>query len=826
MFFSWTKRTEPATTGPAPIVLPQSSAEDREEPDVIQPEIGALQKPALIQNGLVKRSLKNIVDQKVRQPKDTYEYKDIAYNKEIRVLKIMHGKEDAPLSCMLCTTVLPSPGYRPSHSEPSNDTRPGFKYWALSYWWGDGVRNNRIEMYNDTGGRGETQTMTDFNISSSIHVRDNLAAALRQFRHEQKDVNIWVDAICINQKNLTEKTAQVSRMDQIYSGADHVRIWLGKSTTETKETFEFLKSILDLQELDKLININKDRKKWMLIVNLMKNPWFGRRWVIQELALAMRASVRWGEEEIQWTNFAEAIALFMTKHDAIKQILGKPNNFEALQDRSSYIIEGQLDPRALGANTLVNATSNLFRRSPDGTIQERLLTLEVLVSSMFLPFEASNPKDTIYAVLSLAKDTFPDGSAPPTPSWMKPIKDPLLAKIVKTISQYWMDVYKRRLFSKLSEPLQNHNGVDHRVATDYGKCLTDVCADFMEYCIENSKSLDILCRHWAPRPEKLTPLEKLETEKSGKKQEQLPSWIPSVEDHAFGGPAGVKDGRRHGDSFVGEPERTHRQHYNASAGLRPYVRFGKYQVIGSRNNTEIKTNFHFQNETPIVKDHDRSALADSKEKLPTPPKKFDGTLYVKGFQLGTIDNPSGRVLRGVIPGEAFKYGGWNIDQDKERTANKVPDQLWRTLVADRGSHGTNAPTWYHRACLECLQYVDPTGDLNTNEIKNLKGAPSTMVMFLERVQQVVWNRRFFLMNSKGRDGKALYGLGPHTAVSGDIVCILFGCSVPVLLRKANLTHGEFYTLVGECYVHGMMDGEALTMRPEHPYSRVNGFVLI
>ncbi|TVY49359.1 Heterokaryon incompatibility protein 6,OR allele [Lachnellula occidentalis] len=570
MFFGRAEGTKTATTKPAFILMPQSSASDRAEhwPDVIQPEIGPLHKLASIQTSLkLKKNLKNIVNKKVRQPINTYEYRDIANNKEIRVLKIIHGKKDAPLACMLCTTALPSPGYPPSPSESSNDTRLGLEYWAPSYWWGVGDPSHRVEMYNDTGGRSDTQTMTEFNISGSFYVRDNLAAALKQFRHEEKDVNIWVDAICINQQNLAEKTAQVSRMDQIYSSADHVCIWLGESTTETKETFELLKSILDLQELDKLIGKNKDQKNWILIVKLMQNKWFSRRWVIQELALAKRASIRWGEEEIQWTNFADAIALFMTKHNAIKQILGKPTSFSERQDRSSYIIEGQLDPRALGANTLVDATSNLFRRSPDGKIQERLLTLEALVSSMFLPFEASNPKDTIYAVLSLAKDTFQNGSAPPTPSWMKPIKESPLARMVKTISHYWIDMYNQYFFYKLSEPIQDYNRLDHRVATDYSKCLIDICADFMEYCIENSQSLDILCRHWAPGPEKLTPLQRLEIEKTGEKQEQRPSWISSVEDHAFGGPAGVRTGRRHGDSFVGEPERTHRQHYS-SIGLK------------------------------------------------------------------------------------------------------------------------------------------------------------------------------------------------------------------------------------------------------------------
>lgn len=40
---------------------------------------------------------------------------------------------------------------------------------------------------------------------------------------------------------------------------------------------------------------------------------------------------------------------------------------------------------------------------------------------------------------------------------------------------------------------------------------------------------------------------------------------------------------------------------------------------------------------------------------------------------------------------------------------------------------------------------------------------------------------------------------------GDQVCILFGGNTPFVLRPCN----EYYQLVGECYIHGMMDGEAM-----------------
>jgi hypothetical protein len=47
------------------------------------------------------------------------------------------------------------------------------------------------------------------------------------------------------------------------------------------------------------------------------------------------------------------------------------------------------------------------------------------------------------------------------------------------------------------------------------------------------------------------------------------------------------------------------------------------------------------------------------------------------------------------------------------------------------------------------------------------------------------------------------------AMADDIICILYGCSVPVVLRQQKGENGCFYQLVGEYYVHGMMDGGAV-----------------
>jgi hypothetical protein len=61
-------------------------------------------------------------------------------------------------------------------------------------------------------------------------------------------------------------------------------------------------------------------------------------------------------------------------------------------------------------------------------------------------------------------------------------------------------------------------------------------------------------------------------------------------------------------------------------------------------------------------------------------------------------------------------------------------------------------------------------------------------------------KRCFFRTSKG-----YMCLGPNAMEAGDVVCILFGCKVPYVLRPVD----GHYLLVGDAYVHGIMDGEAM-----------------
>jgi hypothetical protein len=49
------------------------------------------------------------------------------------------------------------------------------------------------------------------------------------------------------------------------------------------------------------------------------------------------------------------------------------------------------------------------------------------------------------------------------------------------------------------------------------------------------------------------------------------------------------------------------------------------------------------------------------------------------------------------------------------------------------------------------------------------------------------------------------GVAPWAAHQGDVICVLPRCSVPLIIRPEG--NGACYRLIGECHLHGIMEGE-------------------
>ncbi|PVH81292.1 HET-domain-containing protein, partial [Cadophora sp. DSE1049] len=503
----------------------------------------------------------------ILQQRDTYCYKNIDYDNQIRVLKIFPGSPGTPIRCCLIPCKLFNQTVNPGIT--TGDSIP---YAALSYCWGPEKPVEEIRVFATEDDYYEWRrtdvsgAMLQTTMVSCLLIRTNLHDALQHLRSESEPIVLWADAVCINQINIPERTAQVSRMHDVYAQAEKVCIWLGKGgEPDNQRTLDFLTKILDLHELEQVIQRleNKDEgSTWQddkldckRTIDLMEVEWFRRRWIIQELALARSAFVLFGKCEMPWLDFADAIALFMTKFDQIKSAFPTSTDYIVSRQSNDNHIKS-LDARALGANALVTATSSLFRKSSSGRVIKRLLSLELLVSSMLLAFEATDPRDTVFAVLQIAKDI----STHDRHSRLRGIMGNLTRYATYVLAIVIWKLYDNSL-TLIFAGARDTCKVDKRIEANYRKCLKDVCADFIEYCIEDSNSLDIICRHWAPLP-KLSALQS---------PVEMPSWILPITGNAFGGPGQGRKVRVNGDSFVG-PEKG--GYYTASGNLSPQFKFG------------------------------------------------------------------------------------------------------------------------------------------------------------------------------------------------------------------------------------------------------------
>ena len=68
------------------------------------------------------------------------------------------------------------------------------------------------------------------------------------------------------------------------------------------------------------------------------------------------------------------------------------------------------------------------------------------------------------------------------------------------------------------------------------------------------------------------------------------------------------------------------------------------------------------------------------------------------------------------------------------------------------------------------------------------------------LSRIITGRRFFWTRS------GFMGIGPAAAKANDTICVLFGGQVLYVIRAKD---GERHEFIGECYVHGFMDGEAV-----------------
>lgn len=119
-------------------------------------------------------------------------------SRAIRILTLLPGQWSSSICCLLNEAALDD----------------NITYEAISYAWGN--QNDRTTIILE-------------NVKTEIP--SSLETALRHLRHSTKALQLWADAVCINQQDLDEKAHQISMMSDIFRRCKSTYIWLGTPST-------------------------------------------------------------------------------------------------------------------------------------------------------------------------------------------------------------------------------------------------------------------------------------------------------------------------------------------------------------------------------------------------------------------------------------------------------------------------------------------------------------------------------------------------------------------------------------------------------------------
>jgi hypothetical protein len=283
---------------------------------------------------------------------------------EIRLLTLLPGAFSSEIR--LCLDITP---FTESHV-------PNFE--AVSYTWGSA--ENKKNIFIGESGR------------KTLAVTQNLAEALPYFRYEDKPRVLWLDAICVDQKKFKERGQQVKRMANLYSKAAKVLVWLGPESDDSPLALDLFEEIASNVMVDEttlaVVPIGNDASwahadlepplkevELLAIYNLIHQPWFERLWIWQEVHLASgNTKVMCGSRTIPWASLRAAVVCLRSK------------------PTPEFAQEQEFGDRINRVYMLCTGT--------DGQSIDKLIEQSKHCA-------CSDPRDKIYALLSLLDDATP-----------------------------------------------------------------------------------------------------------------------------------------------------------------------------------------------------------------------------------------------------------------------------------------------------------------------------------------------------------------------------------------------------------------------------------
>lgn len=210
---------------------------------------------------------------------------------QFRVATLIPGEWSEPIRCRLTVHSL--------HKPP--------QYKTISYAWGDPMDTGRVSV----GG-------VELTVPSSLEL------CLRYLRDNETAIDLWTDAICIDQTNLSERALQVMQMGYIYWNCVSMYIWLGEPgpLSQSGNPFEMILHWTDDKHFYDYPGFSHSsttggwvfsdnpayQKMYEVFKDFISRSWWTRLWCVQEIALCPQATVVMGKWQIPWASVLTARA--------------------------------------------------------------------------------------------------------------------------------------------------------------------------------------------------------------------------------------------------------------------------------------------------------------------------------------------------------------------------------------------------------------------------------------------------------------------------------------------------------------------------------------
>lgn len=679
---------------------------------------------------------------------NSHHYGPLPSADSIRVMEIQPGSGTQPVSFTLDTV---------------DDYHTTASYHALSYCWGD--TSDTIEIYC---------------AGLPFLVTRNLHEGLSQLRSPDKILRLWVDAVCLNQHDVSERNHQVSLMKQIYEAAIQVDVWLGPSDMDDALATALINRIAVMCCLD--VYGESSRDSWVELLKMSPNPlaliastprhcpgitkrdWlamarfyarscFSRVWIIREVQACGEVRVHCGDMVLEWEFVALTAAWAHTVTDL--NLRGRLSNVTGAQ--SAYIMREKLSTHD----------------APFLTVLERARS-----------FNSTDPRDKVFSMLQHEVT--------------------LDCKLSRRSSRHWSvpDIWQNAQCDGSPAETPLHLGIH----VNYNLTTTELYREVAVRSIAQYGSLEVLCHAGLQQVHEF----------------ESPSWVPRwdlpglFQIHIT--PLYIYKAsadKRLECSFTGA----------SSISIRGIIidlvldsdvsfAFGGDKVFGSFTSLDPVWTTHQDSLMSAARFLTRDVCLSfgsyptrSRRAMEEPHQHFaDFAAYLSTTTDDMRDNC-------YIPIQ--RYFCDECDQRIACTITSSKDRPARYTCS--GCRGYTAQTYdVCRSCFTAgkqvcrsghrLQYTPTVSlrychDESTAAILRKHAILGRPEAYADQLRARTWGEKYF-STSKG-----LIGIGKENLCAGDVVVVLYGSQVPFILRPRD----DHYLLVGTCYVHGMMDGEAIAM---------------